>query len=216
VMRCGIPLWIRNTFSPDEPGTKITPSGPSRAPGVTAITAIGDAVLITLGGPALAGLPDVLGRTCRTTAAIRAEVLLISQSSSQNDLCLVISAALAKGTVEALRHEFAHELAREQTEHIHTDATVAIVTVVGQGMRGMARFIGRTFGATDRENIDIVAIAQGATECTISFVIAKKDMQAALISIHREFQLGQASDVMSERKAPYPCYENLQTSRSGD
>jgi bifunctional aspartokinase / homoserine dehydrogenase 1 len=217
VMRCGIPLWIRNTFSPHEPGTKITPAGPSRAPGVTAITAISDAVLITLGGPGLAGVPDVLGRTFRTTAAIRADVLLISQSSSQNDLCLVISSTLAKGTVEALRHEFAHELAHEPSEHIHTDATVAIVTVVGQGMRGIAGFIGRTFGATDRENINVIAIAQGATECTISFVVSKKDMQAALISIHREFRLGEASsDAMSERKSPYQRYEDLQTSRSAD
>ncbi len=194
VMQCGIPLWVRNTFAPDLPGTKITPTGPPGAGGIKALTAISDVVLITIGGPGMVGVPDVLGRIFRTTASVRADVLLISQSSSQNDVCLVISSALAKCTVEALRHEFAHELAFERTEHITGDPTVAIVTVVGQNMRGIAGVVGRTFSALDRENVNIVAIAQGSTECTISVVVAKSDMKAALTTIHREFQLGDASN----------------------
>jgi bifunctional aspartokinase / homoserine dehydrogenase 1 len=217
VMQCGIPLWVRNTFTPDLPGTKITPTGPPSAEGVKALTAISDVVLITIGGPGMVGVADVLGRTFRTTAAVRADVLLISQSSSQNDLCLVISSALAKCTVEALRHEFAHDLAHETTEHITVDPTVAIVTVVGQNMRGIAGVVGRTFGALDRENINIVAIAQGSTECTISFVVARRDMKAALTSIHGEFQLGSGSNrMMPEAEAHYQCYESLPTSQSAD
>jgi aspartokinase/homoserine dehydrogenase 1 len=205
VMQCGIPLWIRNTFTPERPGTKITPAGPPSAGGVRALTAINDVVLITVGGPGMVGVPDVLGRTFRTTAAVRVDVLLISQSSSQNDLCLVIPSALAKCTVEALRHEFAHELTHEKTEHITVDSTVAIVAVVGQSMRGVGGFVGRTFKALDRENVNIVAIAQGSTECTLSLVVAKRDTKAALTSIHREFQLGNASNgVMVEHETLYP------------
>jgi aspartokinase/homoserine dehydrogenase 1 len=217
VMQCGITLWVRNTFAPELPGTKITPAGPTGAAGVKALTAISDVVLITIGGPGMIGVPDVLGRTFRTTAAVRADVLLISQSSSQNDLCLVISSALAKSTVEALRHEFAHDLAHEKTEHITVDATVAIVTVVGQNMRNIGGAVGRTFSVLDRENVNIVAIAQGSTECTISFVVAKRDMKAALISIHKEFQLGSTpNSLMPEPETHYRCYESLQTSHSAD
>jgi aspartate kinase len=195
VMQCGIPLWIRNTFAPERPGTKITPTGPASGDGVKALTAISDVVLITVGGPGLAGVQDVLGRTFRTTAAVRADVLLISQASSQNDLCLVIASALGKGMVEALRHEFAHDLEHEPAKHITLDPTVAMVTVVGQNLRSVPGVVGRTFGALGRENVNIIAIAQGSSECTLSFVVAKKDVNAALASIHQEFRLGSTRNV---------------------
>jgi len=217
VMQSGIPLWIRNTFAPERPGTKITPTGQEGAGAVKAVTAIHDVVLINIGGPGLAGVADVLGRTFRTTAAVRADVLLISQSSSQNDLCLVIPSSLAKCTVEALRHEFAHELAHEKTEHITVDPTVAMVTVVGEHLRRIAGVVGRTFSALDRANVNIVAIAQGSTESTISLVVAKRDMKAALVGIHSEFQLGSASNRgMNEPATPYPCYQNSSVNDSSD
>jgi aspartokinase/homoserine dehydrogenase 1 len=190
VMQRGIPLWIRNTFAPERPGTKITPAGPANSGGVKALTAISDVALVTVGGPGIVGVPDVLGRTFATTAAVRANVLLISQSSSQNDICLVVSSSVAKRTVEALRGEFAQDLAHEKVEHINLDLTVAMVTVVGQNMRGVSGVAGRTFGALGRENVNIIAIAQGSSECNISFVVPQKDMKAALITTHREFQLG--------------------------
>jgi aspartokinase/homoserine dehydrogenase 1 len=192
VMRCGIPLWIRNTFAPEKPGTKITPMGPSNGGGVKALTAIGDVALITVGGPGIVGVPDVLGRTFATTAAARADVLLISQSSSQNNICLIVSSSSAKPTVEALRYEFAQDLAHEKVEHITLDPNVAIVTVVGQNMRGISGIVGRTFTALGHEDVNIIAIAQGSSECNISFVVGQKDMKAALVTTHREFQLGRA------------------------
>jgi aspartate kinase len=187
VMQRGIPLWVRNTFAPERPGTKITPLGSQNGGGVRALTAISDVALITLGG--MIGIPDVLGRTLAVTTALRADVLMSSQSSSQNDTCLVISASLAQRTVEALRREFAHDLAQEPAEHIFLDSSVAIVSVVGQKMRRASGVIGRTFAALGRENVQMIAIAQSSSECNISFLIAKQDMKTALRTIHREFQL---------------------------
>jgi bifunctional aspartokinase / homoserine dehydrogenase 1 len=189
----GIPLWIRNTFAPEKPGTKITPAGATCNNGVTALTAVTDAALITVGGPAIAGVPDVLGRTFATTREIRADVLLISQSSSQNDICLVVPSSVAKRTVEDLRREFAQDLAYSQVEHISIDSTVAIITVVGKNIRGISGIVGRTFCALGRAKVDTIAIAHGASECNISFVVAKKDMQAALAATHREFRLDDAT-----------------------
>ena len=189
VTPCGIPLWIRNTFSPELAGTRVTPDGLSTDGGVKGLTAISEVALVTVGGPGIVDVPDVLGRTFATTAAVRANVLLISQSSSQNDICLVVASSAAERTVEALRREFAQDLAHEKVEHITVDQTMAIVTVVGKNLRGCGT-VGRTFAALGRENVNVVAIAQCSSGSNISFVVSKQDVKAALETTHREFQLG--------------------------
>jgi aspartate kinase len=190
VMQAAIPVWIRNSFRPERPGTKITPEGRSIGGGVKALTAIQDVALISVGGPGIVGLPDVVGRTFSTTAEVRANVLLISQSSSQNDICFIVSAADAQRTVEALRKEFAQDLAHEKVEHITIDTNIAIVAVVGENMRGTPGVAGRTFNALGRENVNLIAIAQGSSESNISFVVEEKAAKTALIAVHREFGLG--------------------------
>ncbi|HYL46904.1 MAG TPA: aspartate kinase [Candidatus Limnocylindrales bacterium] len=190
VMQAEIPVWIRNSFAPERPGTKITPHGRSNGGGVKAITAMSDLALITLGGPGIVGVPDVVGRTFSTTAEERANVLLISQSSSQNDICFIVSSADAQRTVEALRREFSQDLAHEKVEHITMDPDIAIVAVVGENMRGTPGVAGRTFSALGHENVNIIAIAQGSSECNISFVVESKAMKRAVEATHREFGLG--------------------------
>jgi bifunctional aspartokinase / homoserine dehydrogenase 1 len=190
VMPKGIPVWIRNSFTPEQPGTKITPSGRGNGGGVKALTAIKDVALIALGGPGIVGLPDVVGRTFSTTAEVRANVLLISQSSSQNDICFIVAASDARSTVEALRDEFAQDVAHEKVEHITVDPNIAIVAVVGEKMHGTPGVAGRTFNAMGREEVNIIAIAQGSSECNISFVVEEKDVKTALVALHQEFGLG--------------------------
>jgi bifunctional aspartokinase / homoserine dehydrogenase 1 len=189
VMPAGIPVWIRNSFEPEQPGTKITPEGRTNGGGVKALTAVKDVALIAVGGPAIVGVPDVVGRTFSTTSKVRANVLLISQSSSQNDICFIVSAPDAKRTVEALRSEFAQDLAHEQVEHITIDPNIAIVAVVGERMHGTPGVAGRTFTALGREGVNIIAIAQGSSECNISFVVQEHHMKTALAALHREFAL---------------------------
>src|ERR1700682_1239491 len=189
VIQAAIPVWIRNSFAPERPGTKITPEGRSIGGGVKALTAIRDVTLITVGGPGIVGLSDVLGRTFSTTAEVRANVLLISQSSSQNDICFIVATVDAQRTVEALRKEFAQDLAHHKVEHITVDSNVAIVAVVGENMRGTPGIAGKTFNALGRENVNLIAIAQGSSECNISFVIEEQAVKTALITTHREFGL---------------------------
>jgi bifunctional aspartokinase / homoserine dehydrogenase 1 len=190
VGQAAIPVWIRNSFRPERPGTKITPSGRSNGGGVKALTAIRDVVLIAIGGPGIVGLPDVVGRTFSTTAEVHANVLLISQSSSQNDICFIVASADAQRTADALRREFAQDVAHEKVEHITMNPHIAIIAVVGENMRGSPGIAGRTFGSLGRENINVIAIAQGSSESNISFVVEEKDMQAALACTHHEFALG--------------------------
>jgi len=199
VEQAGIPVWIRNSFAPELTGTKITPKGLSNGGGVKALTAIRDVALITVGGPGIVGLPDVLGRTFSTTAELHANVLLISQSSSQNDICFIVAASDAKRTVEALRKEFAQDVAHEKVEHITLDPNIAIVAVVGENMRGTPGVAARTFMAVGKESVNIIAIAQGSSESNISFVVSDKDMKAAVMAAHREF--GLAAPKARESKA---------------
>jgi bifunctional aspartokinase / homoserine dehydrogenase 1 len=189
VVQAAIPVWIRNSFTPERQGTQIIPEGKSRGGGVKALTAIRDVTLISVGGPGIVGLPDVLGRTFSTTAEVRANVLLISQSSSQNDICFIVSTADAQRTVEALRKEFAQDLAHQKVEHITVDPNIAIVAVVGENMRGTPGIAGRTFQALGSENVNIIAIAQGSSESNISFVIEESAVKKALLVTHREFGL---------------------------
>jgi aspartate kinase len=189
VTESGIPVWIRNTFEPEHPGTKITPQGSASSAGVKALTAIRDVSLIAVGGPGIVGLPDVVGRTFSTTASVRANVLLISQSSSQNDICFIVFSSDAKRTVDALRQQFAQDLMHQKVEHITLDPNIAIVAVVGENMRGTVGMAGRTFSVLGRENINIIAIAQGSSETNISFVVASQDMKRALLAVHQEFAL---------------------------
>lgn len=202
ITQSGIPVWIRNTFAPERPGTKITPGGSPRSRGVKAVTAVGDVSLVTVGGKGIIGIPDVLGRAFAATAMARANILVISHSASQNDICLVVSAADAQRTAEALRREFAQDLAREEKEHISIDENVRIVTVVGQDMRGISGIVGRVFGALGRQNVNVIAIAQGTSDCNLSFVVSQKDVQTALIAIHREFRLGTRARKARPKPAP--------------
>ena len=203
VMPAGIPVWIRNSFAAERPGTKISQQGRSIGGGVKALTAIRDVALISVGGPGIVGVPDVVGRTFSTTAELRANVLLISQSSSQNDICFIVAAGDAERTVEALRREFSGDLSHEVVEHITVDPNIAIVAVVGENMRGTRGVAGRTFAAMGRDNVNIIAIAQGSSESNISFVVEDSAMKQALLSAHREFGLG---DSKSNREVSGPTH----------
>ncbi|MGB2633223.1 MAG: aspartate kinase [Candidatus Acidiferrum sp.] len=194
VVEAGIPVWIRNSFAPEKTGTKITPQGQKMGGGVKALTAIRDVTLISVGGPGIVGLPDVVGRTFSTTAEVRANVLLISQSSSQNDICFGVFSADAQRTVEALREEFAQDLAHHKVEHIRVDPQIAIVAVVGQNMCGTPGIAGKTFNAMGKEGVNLIAIAQGSSETNISFVIEEQSVVPALRSLHREFGLHKSAD----------------------
>jgi aspartokinase/homoserine dehydrogenase 1 len=202
VVQKGIPVWIRNSFAPERTGTKITPQGRSNGGGVKALTAIKDVALISIGGPGIVGVPDVVGRTFSTTAEVHANVLLISQSSSQNDICFIVASTDAKRTVDALRREFAQDVAHEKVEHITIDPNIAIVAVVGENMRGTPGVAGRVFIALGRENVNVIAIAQGSSESNISFVVAEKDMKAALVAAHSEFGLGADVSHASQTAVP--------------
>ena len=125
---------------------------------------------------------------------MRANVLLISQSSSQNDICFIVASSDAQRTVDALRKEFARDLAHHDVEHITVNPNIAIVAVVGENMRGIPGIAGKTFSALGRDGVNLIAIAQGSSESNISFVIEGKAVKTALLTTHREFGLDKSQN----------------------
>ena len=168
VTAAGVPVWIRNSFAPEKPGTKITAERKSSG-GVKALTAIRDVTMITVGGPGIVGLTDVLARSFAATAATRTNVLFVSQSSSQNDICFVMPTADEKRTVAALREAFAPEIAEQTVEHVSADRNVAIVAVVGENMRGIPGIAGTRVRRARPRRHQHHRHRQGSSEYNISW-----------------------------------------------
>jgi aspartate kinase len=189
VSEAGIPVWIRNSFAPERPGTQITTTGHPTARGVKAITAMSDVSLITVGGRGIVGLLGVAARTFTAAATAQANVLLISQSSYENDICFIINSVDEARTVTELRRAFAFDIAHKEVEHINVNSDIAIVAVVGDRMRGVPGIAGRTFSVLGQRGINIIAIAQGSSEYNVSFVVEAGSMRDAVQSLHSEFGL---------------------------
>jgi aspartokinase/homoserine dehydrogenase 1 len=189
VADASIPVWIRNSFAPERPGTKITATGHPTARGVKAITAIKDVSLITVGGRGMFGVPGIAAKTFAATARARTSVMLISQSSSENDICFIVNSTDVARTLEMLRQEFADDPAHRQVEHIHVNTEIAIVAVVGDKMRGTPGIAGRTFSALGKRGVNIIAIAQGSSEYNVSCVVEAGAMREAVLAVHTEFGL---------------------------
>ena len=186
-VEAGIPVRILNTFAPDDPGTTITASTPRDNTVVKATTSLGGLGLVTVQGAGMSGVPGFAARVFDTTAAEKISVLMISQASSENSICLVVPSDSVKRLEAALKRMFSKELARHDVEKVAIEAPVAIVSAVGEGMRGTPGVAARLFGALGRAKVNVIAIAQGSSELNISLVVSEKDRETAVRAIHQEF-----------------------------
>lgn len=192
VMERGIPLSIRNTFAPDRPGTKITATGPRGVSEVKALAAAADVALITLRGSSDEDLENALRRALSAAATAQAEVRLVARSSiSPNEVCIVVSSALVEVTTDALRREFAQELAHGRLGRIEFDSSVAVIAVVGETPLCMQELVGRVLGSLDEENLRVLASAHESSQSSISIVVAREDVKAALVCVHRKLGLSE-------------------------
>lgn len=188
----GMAVWIRNTFNPDHPGTRIGPE-PSRNGSVKAITAIGGVSVVTVEG---AGLIGVAGITARVFSAIGRSgynVYMISQASSQHSLSFAVRGEDAPSIIQDLENEFELDLIRQRLLRIWEDPGVAIVAIVGAGMRGTPGVSGRLFMTLGDARVNIVTIAQGSSELNISCVINESEIARAVPLLHEEFGLARSA-----------------------
>jgi len=181
-----IPIVIKNTFNPSAPGTVIAKRTEDDGKLAKGITSVGDLALLTVRGPGMVGVPGVAERLFRTLAQRRVSVILISQASSEHTICLGVRSVDGERAVNAIEHDFQFEM-RERLMELDIKREQAILAVVGEGMKGRPGVAGKVFESLGRQNINISAIAQGASERNISCVIDSSDQIRALNAIHQGF-----------------------------
>jgi len=186
-----IPVRILNSFNPTHPGTRVSVEGDPSVPGVKAVTAIRGVSLITISGTGMQGIPGIVARAFDVVADQQSNVLMISQASSENNICFVISTKEAPRVVKALKVALDIDLARGHIEEI-TDQAVAVVAAVGDRMRGTPGIAATVFGALGASGINVTAISQGSSERNISMVIADGDAAKAVRALHQAFKLHEA------------------------
>jgi aspartokinase/homoserine dehydrogenase 1 len=178
-----IPIWIRNTFAPEKIGTLICAKPTSTLP-VKGITSIDRVALINLEGAGMIGVP---GTAHRLFGALREEnisVILISQGSSEHSICCAIPQEQAERAAAVVRQAFERELKEGQIHSVDIDSDLAILAAVGDGMAGTPGVSGKVFDALGTSNVNVRAIAQGASERNISVVIEGRHATRALRAVH--------------------------------
>jgi len=182
----GIPLLVKNTFRPHAPGTLISRSAKNGDHLAKGITSIAGLTLLTLRGLSMVGVPGTAERLFRALASRGVNVILISQASSEHTICFAIRDADAAAAIATVRQEFRLELHHKLTS-LDEKPNQTIIAVVGDQMKGHPGVSGKMFGSLGRHNINISAIAQGASERNISCVVDTAQQSRALNIIHGAF-----------------------------
>ncbi len=183
-----IPVRILNSFNPSHPGTRVSVEGDAGALGVKAVTSIRGVSLIAISGTGMQGIPGIVAKTFDVVAEEQSNVLMISQASSENNICFVISSAEAPQVVKALRRALEVDLLRGHIEEIVAQP-VAVVAAIGDRMRGTPGVAATVFGALGMQGINVIAISQGSSERNISLVVAEADAAVAVRALHTAFHL---------------------------
>ncbi len=180
----GIPIRIKNTFNPSHPGTLVVGRSDDVGGGLKGVTAIRAQSLVTIAGRGMLGVPGIAARAFGAVARTGTSVSMISQASSEQSICFLVAEKAAGTVIEALRTEFHHELERRDIEDIFSLDPVVIVTVVGGAIKRTPGVAGRVFGALGTGDINVIAIAMGSSECSISLVVASTDADWSVQCIH--------------------------------
>jgi aspartokinase/homoserine dehydrogenase 1 len=186
-----IPVWSKNSFAPEKPGTRILPSI-GAATGARAVTSLAQVALISLepASPELSGA-HVMARALDALDRANVEVLVISSSSYRQTFCFLVRTEELAKSRQALESALALELAHDYVHPIQVDEKVGLLAVVGEGMQGKPGTAGRIFTAISREKVNIIAIAQGSSELTIAIVVSRDGLEKAVRAVHAECGMGQ-------------------------
>jgi aspartate kinase len=183
----GIPVRIRNVFSPNNEGTLIVQDEQSKTKdGVKAVAIVRNVAVITISGAGMVGAPGTAAKVFEVLGRENINILMISQSVSEADISLVIQRNFLERAVSTLEIAL---LGRDFIREIMSEDDVCVVAVLGAGMKGMPGVASRIFSAVAQKGINVLMIAQGSSELNISFVVKEKDGAETVRAIHREFNL---------------------------
>ncbi|PYX85735.1 MAG: aspartate kinase [Acidobacteria bacterium] len=186
-MERGIPVWIKNSFKPELPGTKIVEALPASNHPVKAVTAVTQASLVTLTTRRDVHFAEIFGRLFLRLGHERIDVLFSTQSSSEDSLGLVLREQDTEHVVHAIQRLFRTELKHGVLNPVSVHRDIAVIAVLGSGMKGTCGILGRLFSVVARNNVSVIAVAQGASELNICFAVAASRVDDVLRAIHQEF-----------------------------
>jgi aspartate kinase len=186
----GIPVWSKNSFAPEKPGTRIVPTS-SAATGARAVTSMARVALVSIepASPELSAV-QVMARAIDAIARVDVEVLVLSSSSYRQNFCFLVREEELERGVEAIEAALALELAHGYVRPVQVDREVGLLAVVGEGMQGKPGLAGRVFTAISRERVNVIAIAQGASEISIAIVVRRDGLEKAVRAVHAECGMG--------------------------
>jgi len=185
VIEMGAGLRICNTFNPTHPGTRLVAERTASSSRIIqAVTAVRGQQLITIEGRGMLGVPGVAARAFAAVASTGTSVPLITQASSEQSICFAVPVASADKVIQSLEKEFSLEIADRDIDRIWSSAEVVIVTVVGLGMINTPGVAGKVFTVLGDLKLNVIAIAQGSSEVSISLVVIKDDADRALRALH--------------------------------
>jgi aspartate kinase len=189
IVDAGIGLRICNTFNPSHPGTRLVASPPKSKTRngdqiVKAVTAIRNQRLVTIEGRGMLGVPGVAARAFGAVASTGTSVPLITQASSEQSICFAVPVESAQSVVNTLQDVFAREIQDEDIDRVWMTADVSIITVVGVGMCHTPGVAGKVFTQLGNDSINVLAIAQGSSEVSISIVVEAADTENAVKALH--------------------------------
>lgn len=187
VMNSHIPVWIKNTFAPQDEGTLIESAANVNGNIVRGISSIGNLALISLEGSGMIGIPGFSKRLFEALSNEKINVILITQSSSEHSICVGIEAAAAERAKAVVDAAFANEIALQKVDPLKVETGLSIVALVGENMKSHPGISGRMFSALGRNGVNVRAIAQGSSEKNISAVISSADVRKAINVLHEEF-----------------------------
>ena len=187
VMHARIPLWIKNTFEPEHPGTLIENESPKDNNVIRGISSIKDICLLSLEGAGMVAIPGFTKRLFDALAKKQISIIIITQSSSEHSISVGVSVQdthLAKIAVDA---EFEEEINLQLLEPLIIEKELSIIAIVGEQMRNHPGVSGKMFSVLGNNGINIRAIAQGSSEKNITAVIEAQDVQKAIHLLHEAF-----------------------------
>jgi aspartokinase/homoserine dehydrogenase 1 len=187
VLKKNIPVWVKNTFAPDDAGTVIDNSTAQNGNIIRGITSINNIALLGLEGSGMVGIPGFSKRLFEALANAQINVIMITQGSSEHSICVAVDQASAGRAKESIDMVFAQETSAGQVDPLKVENELSIVAVVGDHMKNHPGISGKMFGALGRNGINVRAIAQGSSERNISAVIYKSDVKKAINVLHEEF-----------------------------
>ena len=186
-MERGIPVWIKNSFKPEVPGTKIVESLPASNRPVKAVTAVTLASLVTVTTRRDVHFAEIFGRLFLRLGHEHVDVLFSTQSSSEDSLGLVLREADTERVVQAVQRLFRTELKHGVLNPVTVHRDVAVIAVLGSGMKGYCGILGRLFSVVARNNVSVIAVAQGASELNICFAVTNSRVDDVVRAVHQEF-----------------------------